>query len=189
MSDSQRLREHAAADTAAADLRSGAYGHESAEDPAEAIEAEAGALEASEETGAATDHTVWSCVGNLTAVRSIRARVREFLERSKPPQPVLEDAELASSELATNALLHSRSGQTGGVMTLFIRSGRDRVRVAVADQGEKNQAPGSGDADRGDTDDYGRGKLIIESCTTRSGEYWTDTTHVAWFEIDVDREA
>ncbi|GAA4916242.1 ATP-binding protein [Streptomonospora salina] len=187
MSDSQRLREHAAADTATG-LRPGARGRGGPEDSAEEIESEAGALEASEDAGAATDHTVWSCVGNLTAVRSIRARVREFLERSKPPQNVLDDAELASSELATNALLHSRSGQTGGVMTLFIRSGRDRVRVAVADQGEKNQAPDSGDtgAGRTDTDDYGRGKLIIESCTTRSGEYLTDTTHVAWFEIDID---
>ncbi|MFD0774048.1 ATP-binding protein [Streptomonospora algeriensis] len=187
MSDSQRLREHAAADTVAAGPRPGSYGHGGPEDSAEAIETEATALEASEDTGAATDHTVWSCVGNLTAVRSIRARVREFLERFEPPQHVLDDAELASSELATNALLHSRSGQTGGVMTLFIRSGRDRVRVAVADQGEKNQAPDSGDAGRTDNDDYGRGKLIIESCTTCSGEYWTDTTHVAWFEIDIHR--
>ncbi|GAB3462252.1 hypothetical protein GCM10027570_48570 [Streptomonospora sediminis] len=207
MSDSQRLREHAAADTVAPGLGYAAVGEqdvpEGPEGPQEpegsdgAEEAaggiEAAALETGEHAGTATDHTVWSCVGNLTAVRSIRARVREFLERAKPPQSVLDDAELASSELATNALLHSRSGQTGGVMTLFIRSGPDRVRVAVADQGERHQPataggsaepPGSADPARDDNDDYGRGKLIIESCTTRSGEYWTDTTHVAWFEID-----
>ncbi|MUL42132.1 ATP-binding protein [Streptomonospora sp. PA3] len=184
MSESQRLREHAAADTVPADVRRGAWERDEAEEPAEALEA--AALEAGEHAATATDHTVWSCVGNLTAVRSIRARVRGFLERAKPPQSVLDDAELASSELATNALLHSRSGQTGGVMTLFIRSARDRVRVAVADQGEKQQDPGSGDASRTDNDDYGRGKLIIESCTSRSGEYWTDTTHVAWFEIDIE---
>jgi len=184
MSDSQRLREHGAADTVARDASSAAPGRAGADD--EARQECAAALEASEYTEAATDHTVWSCVGNLTAVRSIRARVREFLERSEPPQGVLEDAELASSELATNALLHSRSGQTGGVMTLFIRSGRDRVRVAVADQGERHRTAESDEPGRSDNDDYGRGKLIIESCTTRSGEYWTDTTHVAWFEIDID---
>ncbi|MDA8371761.1 MAG: ATP-binding protein [Nocardiopsaceae bacterium] len=145
-------------------------------------------LEASEPVEDATDHTVWSCVGNLTAVRSIRARVRAFLERAKPPETVLDDAELAASELATNALLHSRSGQTGGVMTLFIRSGRGRVRVAVADQGEKSAEAASGfGATRADNGDYGRGKLIIESCTSRSGEYWTDSTHVVWFEIDIPR--
>ncbi|MBX9390334.1 ATP-binding protein [Streptomonospora nanhaiensis] len=175
MSDSQRLREYGAAGPVVPD---------SAADPADPVET--AALEASEYTEAATDHTVWSCVGNLTAVRSIRARVREFLERSAPPQSVLDDAELASSELATNALLHSRSGQTGGVMTLFIRSSRDRVRVAVADQGEKHTTAAPTDPARPDNDDYGRGKLIIESCTTRSGEYWTETTHVAWFEIDVN---
>ncbi|QBI55617.1 ATP-binding protein [Streptomonospora litoralis] len=196
MSDSQRLREHAAADDLARDVRPGfraqpgSYEPPEPPEPPEASEAseppEAAALEASEDTGAATDHTVWSCVGNLTAVRSIRARVREFLQRADPPPNVLDDAELASSELATNALLHSRSGQTGGVMTLFIRSGRDRVRVAVADQGERSHAAASDDPERADNDDYGRGKLIIESCTTRSGEYWTHTTHVAWFEIDVE---
>ncbi|MFC4564668.1 ATP-binding protein [Nocardiopsis mangrovi] len=163
MSDSQRLQEYAAAD------------------PFDAPD-----LEASEPAEDATDHTVWSCVGNLTAVRSIRARVREFLERSCPHHATLDDAELAASELATNALLHSRSGQVGGVMTLFIRSGRERVRVAVADQGEKRADGTSGpDTVREGNGDYGRGKLIIESCTTRSGEYWTDSTHVAWFEIDV----
>lgn len=133
----------------------------------------------------ATDHTVWSCVGNLTAVRSIRARVREFLEKTDTPAAFVDDTELAASELATNALLHSRSGQVGGIMTLFIRTERDRVRVAVADQGEKNGAPTGALAGREENGDYGRGKLIIESCSSRSGEYWTDNTHVAWFEIDV----
>lgn len=164
MTDSQRLQEHAAADPF-----------------------DTPALETSELTGPATDHTVWSCVGNLTAVRSIRARVREFLERARRSVPVLDDAELAASELATNALLHSRSGQTGGVMTLYIRSDHDLVRVAVADQGEKSldESGGAGGV-REENGDYGRGKLIIESCTSRSGEYWTDNTHVAWFEIDLD---
>src|SRR5699024_11335722 len=46
----------------------------------------------------------------------------------------LDDAELAVSELATNALLHSRSGQTGGVMTLFLRSEGTRLRVARSEE-------------------------------------------------------
>lgn len=132
-------------------------------------------------TGEATDHTVWSCAGNLTAVRSIRARVRDFLTRTGHSAAALDDAELAVSELATNALLHSRSGQSGGVMTLFIRTGGGRLRVAVADQGTRD---GESLHVREDGDDFGRGKLIVDSCATRSGEYWSDATHVAWFEID-----
>ncbi|GAA3765564.1 hypothetical protein GCM10022402_48590 [Salinactinospora qingdaonensis] len=115
-------------------------------------------------------------------MRSIRARVREFLEGAGYVGSVLDDAELAVSELATNALLHSRSGQIGGVMTLFIKVDPERIRVAIADQGEKS-TEGEG-ALREDDDDFGRGKLIIDSCASRSGEYYTDTTHVAWFEID-----
>ncbi|WP_026120178.1 ATP-binding protein [Nocardiopsis potens] len=162
MTESQRLREYAAADPLR-DLEAGEFAEE-----------------------VATDHTVWSCVGNLTAVRSIRARVRDFLEGVQGPCEAVDDAELAASELATNALLHSRSGQVGGVMTLFIRSDRGSVRVAVADQGEKQPDGVGADGVLRESDgDYGRGKLIIESCTSRSGEYWTDSTHVAWFEIDL----
>ncbi|WP_159940833.1 MULTISPECIES: ATP-binding protein [unclassified Nocardiopsis] len=138
-------------------------------------------IEAAEWTGGVTDHTVWSCAGNLTAVRSIRARVRNFLARTGHSESALDDAELAVSELATNALLHSRSGQSGGVMTLFIRSDAGRLRVAVADQGARD---GEGLHTREDGDDFGRGKLIVDSCATRSGEYWSDAAHVAWFEID-----
>ena len=38
---------------------------------------------------------------------------------------------------------------------------------------------------REDQNEYGRGKLIVENCSSRSGEYWTEATHVAWFEIDL----
>ena len=138
-------------------------------------------LEAEDLTGGSTDHTVWSCAGNLTAVRSIRARVREFLGRMGHGAGALDDAELAVSEVATNALLHSRSGRTGGVMTLFLRSDGTRLRVAVSDQGE---CDAEGEHLREDGEDFGRGKLIVASCATRSGEYWNGTTHVAWFEID-----
>lgn len=142
------------------------------------------ALDVNDFTGGVTDHTVWSCAGNLTAVRSIRARVREFLARAGHTPQILDDAELAASELATNALLHSRSGQIGGVMTLYIRSEAGWLRVAIADQGEKRPAEPDGAEPRADEGDYGRGKLIVDSCATRSGEYWTEAAHVVWFEID-----
>ncbi|GAB3699548.1 ATP-binding protein [Nocardiopsis oceani] len=152
-------------------------------DAPDAATSTAQTIEVGDLTGGVTDHTVWSCAGNLTAVRSIRARVREFLTRTGHGEGALDDAELAVSELATNALLHSRSGQSGGVMTLFIRSDSSRLRVAVADQGARDPADSEGHS-RADGDDYGRGKLIVDSCATRSGEYWSEATHVAWFEID-----
>lgn len=137
-------------------------------------------------TSATTDHTVWSCVGSRTAVRSIRTRLREFLTRARISPQVIDDAELAVSELATNALLHSRSGQLGGVMTLFLRVDATCVHAAIADQGsrlEEDREEGCGLRD--DEEEYGRGKLIVDSCTDRNGEYWTDASHVTWFEMDL----
>lgn len=133
-----------------------------------------------------TDHTVWSCVASRTAVRSIRARLREFLSTADLHPSTVDDAELAISELATNALLHSRSGQLGGVMTLFLRVNESQVHAAITDQGDPaSEDPGEGRL-RDDSDEYGRGKLIVDSCTHRNGEYWTERGHVAWFEIDFD---
>ena len=154
--------------------------------PADGAAGAAPTIDTGELTGGSTDHTVWSCAGNLTAVRSIRARVREFLNGMGHSEGSLADSELAVSELATNALLHSRSGQSGGVMTLFIRSDGARLRVAVADQGER-EADADGHT-RDDGGDFGRGKLIVDSCATRSGEYDSDATHVSWFEIDDARD-
>lgn len=145
--------------------------------------------------GPAADHTVWSCAGSMTAVRSIRSRTREFLTdpyRSSSggtpvPKTVLDDVELATSELATNALLHSRSGEGGGVMTLYLHLNATRIRVAVADQGSRSTAEPH--PLRGGEDTFGRGQLIIDNCTSRSGEYRTEASHVVWFEIDLEAES
>ncbi|MDS1272492.1 ATP-binding protein [Lipingzhangella sp. LS1_29] len=153
--------------------------------------ADAPALDEGEFGDTISDHTVWSCAGSMTAVRSIRSRVREFLTEARgassgrPPIPrtVLDDTELATSELATNALLHSRSGEIGGVMTLFLRLDAQRLRVAVADQGHRSVAEPH--PLRAGEDTFGRGQLIVDSCTSRSGEYHTEASHVAWFEIDL----
>lgn len=53
--------------------------------------------------------------------------------------PFRDDAVLVLSELFTNAILHSDSGQPGGLIVVQISRWRLGVRIAVTDQGSGNQ--------------------------------------------------
>src|SRR5262249_33714861 len=63
--------------------------------------------------------------------RAARASTAECLSGS----PATDDAALMVSELFTNAILYTRSGQPGGVVTVTIATGRGRARIHVIDQG------------------------------------------------------
>jgi serine/threonine-protein kinase RsbW len=49
--------------------------------------------------------------------------------------PFRDDATVVLSELFTNALLHTASGQAGGLVIVQVTRWRDGVRIAVTDQG------------------------------------------------------
>ena len=52
-----------------------------------------------------------------------------------PASPVADDVALMTSELFTNAILHSGSGLPGGVVLVSVRTGKSQIRVDVIDQG------------------------------------------------------
>ena len=64
------------------------------------------------------------------------AAVRRFVRSEFGGHPALDDAVLAASELAANALAHTRSGREGGTFTvhLGVMSSKS-VCILVADQG------------------------------------------------------
>ena len=77
-------------------------------------------------------------------------------------------AELAVSELFTNALRHSRSGRPGGTITVIITCGPDGVTVHVHDQGAAGGVvPRPRDA--GDEAESGRGLLIVQELSAAWG--------------------
>jgi anti-sigma regulatory factor (Ser/Thr protein kinase) len=49
--------------------------------------------------------------------------------------PAAPDAALMTSELVTNAIVHSASGLPGGSVTVTVATGEETVRVDVIDQG------------------------------------------------------
>ena len=53
--------------------------------------------------------------------------------------PFCDDAVLVLSELFTNAILHSDSGKPGGLVVVQISRWRLGLRIAVTDQGSRNQ--------------------------------------------------
>jgi anti-sigma regulatory factor (Ser/Thr protein kinase) len=75
--------------------------------------------------------------GLSEAVRDVRAAVGRCL--TGLPADVVYDAKVAASELASNTLLHTDTGQRpGGKFTLGLEIGARYVLVAVTDQGSSD---------------------------------------------------
>ena len=67
------------------------------------------------------------------------SRVREFVRLVLGPVPVAQEAVLLASELATNAVLHTASGN-GGTFEVAVRRTPSAVRIDVRDAGS-HQVP------------------------------------------------
>ena len=82
--------------------------------------------------------------GSPKHIREVRSDIHDLLADC----PVTDDVILCASELATNAIRHSRSGLPGGTFTVQVAvlSGT-RVRIEVRDQGGR-WTPALADPDR-----------------------------------------
>lgn len=93
----------------------------------------------------------------------------------------MDDVLLACSELATNAITHSDSGQPGGLFTVRLAIRQDIVRVEVLDQG------GTGAGRQGSLDDdssqRGRGLTIVAAITDAWGIFGDNEGRTTWCEI------
>ncbi|MFD8003836.1 ATP-binding protein [Streptomyces mirabilis] len=95
------------------------------------------------------------------SVPDARHFVAEVLTEWKLPE-LADTAELATSELATNAVLHARAG---AFRVTLRRLGDDQVQVAVVDR--SRTLPQLGAAY--DDEDHGRGLAIVESIAEKWG--------------------
>ncbi len=101
---------------------------------------------------------------------------RRFLAGLIDGFPAADDALLCLSEVATNAIQHSRSARPGGRFTVRATYALGRVRIEVEDDGGPWQPQGR-------HHDHGGRGLAILSALTR----WDITSgnghRVVWFEI------
>lgn len=119
----------------------------------------------------------------VTAVGEIRAALRELLRRRAWGGPDREAvAELLTSELVTNALVHTGHGAEVTATVVDEPDGReaDRLRVEVRDflaLQPRPQRPGSEST-------HGRGLLLVQSLADAWGVRRQGAGKVVWFELD-----
>lgn len=127
-------------------------------------------------------------------------RARRLVAAALDGNPAAEDAALLTSELVTNAVLHSRSGQPGGSFTVSVETTDTAVRVEVRDQGPPIPdpsrlppcPPAALSADNGLPRrrpaalraDSGRGLFIVEHLAHRWGTSTEAGHRLVWFELD-----
>ena len=75
------------------------------------------------------------CTRTFAGLPESVAAARAWVSSSVPGLPAADDVALMTSELMTNAVLHSASRLPGGQVTVSVRTCDGTVRVDVVDQG------------------------------------------------------
>ena len=102
---------------------------------------------------------------------------------------------LLGSELAANAIRHSRSGQPGGSYTLEVTRSSSRLRLACRDRGSPRNSPYDITGERHlapvpgwDAADAvtGRGLALVDSLASEWGDNGRADFRSVWFALDYD---
>jgi serine/threonine-protein kinase RsbW len=107
------------------------------------------------------------------------ARARDFTRRAIEPCPVLDEAVLLVSELATNALEHTAT-RNGGQFQVTVCCGDTSLTIGVSDNGS-GQTP---HAELPDPEsENGRGLGLVELIADRWGHSGGRHGRTVWFEL------
>jgi anti-sigma regulatory factor (Ser/Thr protein kinase) len=108
-----------------------------------------------------------------------RDQVREARRFARTHLPNHPDAELIASELATNAIIYTRTGQPGGAFTATIAARPDGTAyLEITDQGGPTTF-----GPRTCTTEGGRGLHLITALTTTWGIKGDHTGRTIWAEL------
>ncbi|GAA3206717.1 ATP-binding protein [Nonomuraea helvata] len=119
-------------------------------------------------------------VARLPGVPSQVSRARGLVTAALGrDHPLYDDVALLTSELATNAILHTRSG-SGGSFTVTMTSSETAVRVLVSDAGSDGPPCVCRTSAQSTS---GRGLPLIEALSHRWGFTREDGTTTVWFEL------
>lgn len=109
------------------------------------------------------------------------AGAREFVGAALEGHPGEQDARLVVSELACNAITHTRSGWSDGWFVVHVMLFDRWVRLRTFDLGHPSNTPAP--AVRAPDDEKGRGLLLVAALTKQWGVEGDDTGFVVWADI------
>jgi len=118
--------------------------------------------------------------GQPSQVRKARSWITGLLPACGP----LDDLLTFTSELATNAVTHTRSGEPGGWFTVEVTLSPSTARVVVGDQGS-DEIPASSTGPADDTElESGRGLLLIATMSAAWGTAGDARARWLWADVD-----
>ncbi|WP_371598300.1 ATP-binding protein [Streptomyces sp. NBC_00564] len=125
---------------------------------------------------------VWglTCPGFPEEVSRARRWTRDILRGS----PLAEDAEVIVSELSTNAILHTASGQESGSFHLALAVSSQMVAPSVTDDGGNGTAPKV--EHQGDDAEHGRGLGMVSAIAHRVVVHDSNGGYTVTAELFVD---
>ncbi len=117
----------------------------------------------------------------IRGCRSQVARARAFVARTLGPEhPGTEVAVLLTSELVTNAVLHSDSGEGGGPVTVVVARLGGWLRVEVSDAGSACSAPV---VKKDVCASSGHGLFLVDALAQEWGYSRGESRTTVWFSL------
>lgn len=118
----------------------------------------------------------------VTAARCARRYVGDLLRAAD--HPATGDAELLVTELVANAVRHSDSRRTDGMVRVAVIDRGGVIRIEVTDDGSATSTPRL----HPPTDDAegGRGLLLVQALAARWGHYRQNSGRTVWCELPTE---
>jgi anti-sigma regulatory factor (Ser/Thr protein kinase) len=111
--------------------------------------------------------------------------VRHWIADLLPECDALAEVLLLASELCTNAVVHTRSGQAGGRFSVDVEWSMELARVVVGDQGSLEiPVAGVGAAGEAQTEESGRGLWLVDAMADDWGTVSAPGGRWVWFSVD-----
>jgi hypothetical protein len=107
--------------------------------------------------------------------------MRRWLTALLPAGPARDDVTLVATELASNAICHTASGQ-GGCFTVEITWWQSVLRVGVTDCG----GPAQPQVVEDPPDEHGRGLLLVSLLSLRTGMCGDQRGRLVWADVRWD---